>query len=54
MEKRWKRKARSIYYWVCEDEIFILFAYPKTKQGNLTQQQAARLQQLVAIQLNHE
>ncbi|MFA6037349.1 MAG: type II toxin-antitoxin system RelE/ParE family toxin [Legionellales bacterium] len=36
--------ARIIYYWVSEHhQIFMLFAYPKNKQVDLTQQQKKAL-----------
>jgi mRNA-degrading endonuclease RelE of RelBE toxin-antitoxin system len=38
---------RIIYYLVCGDEIFLLFAYPKNKQENITEEQARVLRALV-------
>jgi len=38
---------RVIYYIVCGEEIFLLFAYPKNKQENITDEQARVLRRLV-------
>jgi hypothetical protein len=38
---------RAIYYLVSGEEIFFLLAYPKTKQENITQDQARFLRSLV-------
>jgi len=38
---------RAIYYLVDGDEIYFLFAYPKTKQENLTPEQLKTLRELV-------
>ena len=38
---------RVIYYLVRQDEIFLLFAYPKSKQENITSEQAQLLRRLV-------
>jgi mRNA-degrading endonuclease RelE of RelBE toxin-antitoxin system len=38
---------RIIYYLVSGDEIFLLFAYPKSKQENITEEQARVLRALV-------
>lgn len=39
---------RVIYYWLQEDgQIFMLLAYPKSDQDNLTDQQTATLRKLV-------
>ena len=45
---------RVIYYLVCEDEIFLLYAYPKNKQENITDSQAKILRNLVDTHLNNE
>lgn len=52
---RWKLEGRGksggvriIYYWVtADDQIRILYAYPKGKQENLTQEQLALLRKIV-------
>ncbi len=58
---RWKLPGRGksggiriIYYLVCMDEIFLLFAYPKSKQENITNQQALILRSLVEKHLRDE
>ena len=38
---------RAIYYLVAQDEIFFLFAFPKSKQENVTPEQAQLLRRLV-------
>lgn len=38
---------RIIYYLVSGDEIFLLFAYTKSKQENITEEQARVLRALV-------
>ena len=38
---------RVIYYLVTPDQIYMLFAYAKSKQENLTQDQLQRLRNLV-------
>lgn len=38
---------RVIYYLVSGEEIFLLFAYPKSKQENITDEQARILRSLV-------
>jgi len=38
---------RIIYYLVSGDEIFLLFAYPKSKQDKITEEQARVLRALV-------
>ena len=45
---------RVIYYLVCEEEIFLLYAYPKNKQENITDNQAKILRDLVDTHLNNE
>lgn len=52
---RWKRQGRGksgrirvIYYWMVTDEqIYMLYIYPKGKQENLTPQQLATLKSIV-------
>jgi hypothetical protein len=52
---RWKLEGRGksggvriIYYWVTvDDQIRMLYAYPKGKQENLTQEQLALLRKIV-------
>ena len=52
---RWKLQGRGksggirvIYYWMVSDEqIYMLYTYPKGKQENLTQQQIAKLRSIV-------
>ncbi|MCU7924633.1 MAG: type II toxin-antitoxin system RelE/ParE family toxin [Candidatus Thiodiazotropha sp. (ex Dulcina madagascariensis)] len=52
---RWKLEGRGksggvriIYYWVTADaQIQMLYAYPKGKQENLTQEQLAMLRKIV-------
>jgi len=52
---RWKLQNRGksggirvIYYWmVSSEQIYMLYTYPKGKQGNLTSQQLAALKQIV-------
>jgi hypothetical protein len=38
---------RIIYYYKVDDMIFLLLAYPKNKQDNLTEQQKKILKQLI-------
>lgn len=38
---------RVIYYLVCADEIFLLYAYAKNKRENITDEQARILRSLV-------
>ncbi len=45
---------RVIYYLVTRDQIYMLYAYPKNKQENLTQDQIQRLRKLVEQQLDYE
>lgn len=45
---------RVIYYLVCAKEIFLLFAYTKGKQENLTEDQVRKLRNLVGNYLSHE
>ena len=45
---------RVIYYLVCEEQIYMLFAYPKSKQENITNEQAAVLRKFVDEHLSHE
>ena len=40
---------RIIYYLVSENDILLLFAYPKNKQENLTSQQIKQLKKLVEL-----
>ena len=43
---------RVIYYYITEDEqIYMLYAYPKTKKDDLTADQLKQLKQLVEEQL---
>jgi hypothetical protein len=52
---RWKLEgrgksggSRAIYYWmVSDDQIYKIYAYPKTKQENLTPQQVTALKKIV-------
>ncbi|MEW8585952.1 MAG: type II toxin-antitoxin system RelE/ParE family toxin [Candidatus Thiodiazotropha sp.] len=52
---RWKLEGRGIsggvriiYYWVtADDQLRMLYAYPKGKQENLTQEQLAMLRKIV-------
>jgi mRNA-degrading endonuclease RelE of RelBE toxin-antitoxin system len=52
---RWKLEGRGksggvrvIYYWVtADDQIRMLYVYPKGKQENLTQEQLAQLRKIV-------
>ena len=40
--------CRIIYYWVTEnDQILMIFAYPKNKQDNLTKEQLKMLKNIV-------
>ena len=55
---RWKLSGkgksggiRVIYYLVCSEEIFLLYAYPKSKQENITEDQARILRSLVETHL---
>jgi hypothetical protein len=55
---RWSAKGRGkrggirvIYYKIEEDLIFMLFAYPKNKQEDLTTEQLQTLRTLVAKEL---
>ena len=45
---------RVIYYLVARDQIYMLFAYAKNQQENLTQQQLQRLRNLVDQHLANE
>ncbi len=38
---------RIIYYLVCAEEVFLLYAYPKSKSENITSEQARILRDLV-------
>lgn len=42
---------RTIYYWSGGDQLFLLYAYPKNEQENLTAQQTALLRELVKKEL---
>jgi hypothetical protein len=52
---RWKQEGRgksggirAIYYWkVSDDQIYMVYAYPKVKQENLKPEQIAVLKQMV-------
>ena len=52
---RWKREGRGksggvrvIYYWVvADDQIRMVYVYPKGKQDNLTQAQLAALKKVI-------
>lgn len=47
--------ARVIYYWVTADEqIYMLYAYPKHEQEDLTAAQKKRLKQVLESWLNEE
>ena len=52
VEERGKRGGiRVIYYWVTpEDQIYMLLAYPKNQQENLTTDQLKILKQLVEVE----
>lgn len=40
--------VRVIYYWMTEDDqLYMLFAFPKNVQGNLTDAQTKKLRQMV-------
>jgi len=45
---------RIIYYLVCTNQIFLLFAYTKGKQENLTEDQVRKLRGLVENYLSYE
>lgn len=45
---------RVIYYLVCAEEVFLLYAYPKSKQENITDDQARILRNLIETHLNDE
>lgn len=46
---------RIIYYWITkEDQIYMLYAYTKTKQENLTAEQLSILKKVVEEELGHE
>jgi mRNA-degrading endonuclease RelE of RelBE toxin-antitoxin system len=45
---------RVIYYLVCSEEMFLLYAYPKSKQENITDDQARILRRLVETHLKDE
>lgn len=49
MSGRGKRGGvRAIYYWVvADDQIVMLFMYPKSEKDNLTQQQLKILREIV-------
>ena len=58
---RWRVRGRGkrggirvIYYLVTRDQIYMLFAYAKNQQENLTQQQLQRLRNLVDQHLANE
>jgi mRNA-degrading endonuclease RelE of RelBE toxin-antitoxin system len=58
---RWRAAGRGkrggirvIYYLVTSDKIYMLFAYAKTKQENLTPEQLQRLRKLVDQHLTDE
>ena len=58
---RWKVAGRGkrggvrvIYYWITqEDQIYMLFAYKKAKQENITKPQLKLLKQLVEEELKN-
>ncbi len=45
---------RVIYYLVCSEEVFLLYAYPKSKRENITDDQARVLRSLVETHLKNE
>ena len=46
---------RVIYYWITADEqIYMLYAYPKSKQENMTPAQIKLLKSVVEEELSHE
>lgn len=46
---------RVIYYWItAEDELYMLYAYPKSKQEDLTSEQLSVLKTVVEEELHHE
>ena len=58
---RWRAAGRGkrggirvIYYLVTGDQIYLLYAYPKNKQEDLTPAQLQRLRHLVDQHLTHE
>ena len=45
---------RVIYYWItAEEQIYMLYAYPKSKQENLTLAQLKLLKDVVTEELSH-
>ena len=56
MQDKGKRGGmRVMYYWItAEDQIYMLYAYPKAKQENLTSDQLAVLKSVVEEELHHE
>ena len=54
-EKGKRGGIRIIYYWItAEDQIYMLYAYPKAKQENLTPDQLKTLKKVVEEELYHE
>ncbi len=49
-----RRGIRVIYYLVTREQIYMLYAYAKNKQENLTQEQTQRLRNLVDRHLANE
>lgn len=46
---------RVIYYWlISKDQIYMLYAYPKSEQENLTDEQLIILKKVVEEELHHE
>ena len=46
---------RVIYYWITADEqIYMLYAYPKSKQENMSPAQIKLLKSIVEEELSHE
>ena len=42
---------RVIYYLVCQEEIFMLYAYPKNQETNLSPRHLQMLRELVELHL---
>ena len=54
-EKGKRGGMRIIYYWItAEEQIYMLYAYPKSKQENLTPAQMNVLKKVVDEELHHE
>lgn len=54
-EKGKRGGIRIIYYWIAaKDQIYMLYAYTKAKQENLTPDQLNTLKKVVEEELSHE